>query len=61
MRNKIYSSIIFDWSYIDKAEDYEDEIQNNVELIELDENFRESYIDITINSVIFFMKKKLHW
>ena len=56
MKNKIYSSIIFDWSYIDKAEDYEDEIQNNVELIELDENFRESYIDITINSVISYEK-----
>ena len=46
MKNKVYSSIIFDCTYIDKAEDYEDEIQNNVELIELDENFRESYIDI---------------
>lgn len=43
---KIYSSVIFDCTYIDRAEDYEDQIQNNVELIELDENFRESYIEI---------------
>ena len=46
MKNSIYNKVIFDCSYIDKAEDYEDEIQNTVELIELDENFRESYIDI---------------
>lgn len=43
---KIYSPVIFDCTYIDRAEDYEDQIQNNVELIELDENFRESYIEI---------------
>lgn len=43
---KVYSGVIFDCTYIDRAEEYEDEIQNNVELIELDENFRESYIDI---------------
>lgn len=46
MKNKIYDKVIFDCTYIDKAEDYEDEIQNTVELIELDESFRESYIDI---------------
>ena len=43
---KVYENVMFDCSYIDRAEDYEDEIQNNVELIELDENFRESYMDI---------------
>jgi WASH complex subunit strumpellin len=46
MRNKIYSQVIFDFTYIDQAEVFEDKIQNSVELIEINENFRESFIDI---------------
>ena len=37
---------MFDYQYLENAEEYEDEIQSNVDLIELDENFKESYSSI---------------
>lgn len=42
----LYKDIVFDFTYLEKAEEFEDEIQSNVTMIEHDENFRETYIDI---------------
>lgn len=42
----LYKDIIFDFAFLEKPEEYEDEIQSNVVMIEHDENFRESYTDI---------------
>jgi len=35
--------ILFDFTYLDNSDALDDVIQNNIELIELDENFKESY------------------
>jgi len=45
---KKYEKIMFDFSYLDNADALDDQIQNNVDLIELDENFKESYQDIIV-------------
>jgi WASH complex subunit strumpellin len=42
----LYKDILFDFTYLERAEEFEDEIQSNVNLIELDESFRETYQDI---------------
>jgi WASH complex subunit strumpellin len=40
--------ILFDFTYLDNSDALDDVIQNNIELIELDENFKESYQEIVV-------------
>ena len=45
---KKYEKILFDFSNnnINKVDTIDNKIQNNIDLIDLDESFRESYLDI---------------
>jgi WASH complex subunit strumpellin len=43
---KKYEQILFDFSYLKNQDQYDAKIQANIDLIELDENFRESYVEI---------------
>ena len=43
---KKYEEILFDLSYLKNIDAIYSKIQNNIDKIELDENFKESYIEI---------------
>ena len=43
---KKYEEILFDLSYLKNIDAIDSKIQNNIDKIELDENFKESYIEI---------------
>ena len=43
---KKYEQILFDYKYLQDPDPIEEKIQNNIDLIELDEEFRESYQEI---------------
>lgn len=43
---KKYEAILFDFSYLKNQDIYDAKIQGNIDLIDLDENFRESYMEI---------------
>ena len=43
---KKYEQILFDFAYLKNQDQFDAKIQGNIDLIELDENFRESYIEI---------------
>ncbi len=43
---KKYEQILFDLSYLKNPDFYDTKIQNNIDLIDLEENFRESYLEI---------------
>lgn len=51
---KLYADIVFDFTYLERAEDFEDEIQSNVSKIEQDENFWETYQDIIERFFLIF-------
>jgi hypothetical protein len=42
----LYKNVVFDFQFLEKPEEYEDEIQSNVNMIELDEKFKEAYSEI---------------
>ncbi|KRX07259.1 hypothetical protein PPERSA_00416 [Pseudocohnilembus persalinus] len=41
-----YGKILFDFEYLKNIDGYEDSIQTNMELVELDNSFRDTYIDL---------------
>ena len=43
---KKYESILFDFQYLKNQDAFDNRIQASVQTIELDENFRESYMEI---------------
>lgn len=43
---KKYESILFGFDYLKAQDQYDNKIQQNVSTIELDEGFRESYMEI---------------
>mmetsp|Transcript_36878 Transcript_36878/g.35603 ORF Transcript_36878/g.35603 Transcript_36878/m.35603 type:complete len:318 (+) Transcript_36878:35-988(+) len=43
---KKYEQILFDLSYIKNPDHYDNKIQGNIDLIDLEESFRESYMEI---------------
>lgn len=43
---KKYENILFDFAYLKNQDVFDAKIQNNIDLIDLDENFRESYMEI---------------
>ena len=43
---KKYESILFDFTYLKNQDAFDNKIQQSVTTIELDENFRESYVEI---------------
>lgn len=44
--SKRYSNVIFDFGYLNKIDTFEDKIKNSAELRNIDEDFRESYVEI---------------
>jgi len=51
---KKYSNIIFNFSYFENVDYYEDKIQNSVDIRNLDEEFRENYIEILERFYLLF-------
>lgn len=51
---KKYSNIIFDFTYFNKIDYYEEQIRNNAELRNLDEEFRENYLEILERFYLIF-------
>ena len=43
---KKYEQILFDLSYMKNPDSFDNKIQNNIDLIDLEESFRESYMEI---------------
>lgn len=51
---KKYSNIIFNFSYFENVDAYEDKINNSIDIRNLDEEFRENYIEILERFYLLF-------
>lgn len=51
---KKYSLIIFDFTYLNNIDSYEDKIQQNMDLVDLDESFREAYMPLLERFYLLF-------
>ena len=52
---KKYEEILFDLSYLKNIDAIDSRIQSNIDKIELDENFKESYIEIIERFFQFYL------
>ena len=48
-----YFPLLFNFEYLDRSEYYENKIESSPELVELDEEFRESHLELLKRSAIF--------
>jgi WASH complex subunit strumpellin len=57
---KKYEKILFTFDYLLKIDQLEDEIQRNQEILELDENFKETYLPLIERFYILFESKSTY-
>ena len=55
IEEKKYSGLIFDFTYFKNVDSYEDKIKENTELRNLDEEFRENYLEILERYYLIFL------